>query len=143
MTEQELIILVDEMKKIKLNFADLLEIARIDHGNNCLTDEVLVKRLVDEKIALTVCPLSNTALRVVDDLKQHPIKKMLDLGIKATVNSDDPAYFGGYITKNYTEIIEALSLSLEEVKTLVSNSFEYSFLDEETKKKYLQLVHEN
>lgn len=68
---------------------------------------------------------------------------MLDLGIKATVNSDDPAYFGGYITKNYTEIIEALDLSLEDVKTLVSNSFEYSFLDEETKKKYLQLVHEN
>ena len=94
-------------------------------------------------MALTVCPLSNTALRVVDDLKQHPIKKMLDLGIKATVNSDDPAYFGGYITKNYTEIIEALSLSLEEVKTLVSNSFEYSFLEKKKKKKYLQLVYEN
>ena len=122
---------------------NLLKIDRIDHGNNSLTDEKLVNYLVENKMALTVCPLSNTALRVVDDLKQHPIKKMLDLGIKATVNSDDPAYFGGYITKNYTEIIEALSLSLEEVKTLVSNSFEYSFLDEETKKKYLQLVHEN
>ena len=74
---------------------DLLKIDRIDHGNNSLMDEKLVNYLVENKMALTVCPLSNTALRVVDDLKQHPIKKMLDLGIKATVNSDDPAYFGG------------------------------------------------
>lgn len=119
---------------------DLLKIDRIDHGNNSLTDEKLVNYLVENKMALTVCPLSNTALRVVDDLKQHPFKKMLDLGIKATVNSDDPAYFGGYITKNYTEIIEALNLSLEEVKTLVSNSFEYSFLDEKTKKIHIEKV---
>ena len=116
---------------------DLLKIARIDHGNNCLTDEVLVKRLVDEKIALTVCPLSNLELKVVDDLKYHPLKKMLNLGLKATVNSDDPAYFGGYMNANFLQTAEALDLTQEEIKTLVKNSFEYSLLSEEEKAKYL------
>ena len=116
---------------------DLLKIARIDHGNNCLTDEVLVKRLVDEKIALTVCPLSNLELKVVDDLKDHPLKKMLNLGLKATVNSDDPAYFGGYMNANFLQTAEALDLTQEEIKTLVKNSFEYSLLSEEEKAKYL------
>lgn len=116
---------------------DLLKIARIDHGNNCLTDEVLVKRLVDEKIALTVCPLSNLELKVVDDLKDHPLKKMLNLGLKATVNSDDPAYFGGYMNANFLQTAEALDLTQEEIKTLVKNSFEYSLLSEEEKVKYL------
>ena len=116
---------------------DLLKIARIDHGNNCLTDEVLVKRLVDEKIALTVCPLSNLELKVVDDLKYHPLKKMLNLGLKATVNSDDPAYFGGYINANFLQTAEALDLTQEEIKTLVKNSFEYSFLSDDEKQKYL------
>lgn len=119
---------------------DLLKIARIDHGNNCLSDEKLVKKLVDEKIALTVCPLSNTALRNVDNIKNHPLKKMLDLGLKATVNSDDPAYFGGYLTENFLQVIEALDLSLEEVKQLVRNSFKYSLLSESDKEKYLKLV---
>ena len=116
---------------------DLLKIARIDHGNNCLTDEVLVKRLVDDKIALTVCPLSNLELKVVDDLKDHPLKKMLNLGLKATVNSDDPAYFGGYMNANFLQTAEALDLTQEEIKTLVKNSFEYSLLSEEEKVKYL------
>ena len=116
---------------------DLLKIARIDHGNNCLTDEVLVKRLVDEKIALTVCPLSNLELKVVDDLKDHPLKKMLNLGLKATVNSDDPAYFGGYMNANFLQTAEALDLTKEDVKTLVKNSFEYSLLSDDEKQKYL------
>ena len=116
---------------------DLLKISRIDHGNNCLTDEVLVKRLVDEKIALTVCPLSNLELKVVDDLKDHPLKKMLNLGLKATVNSDDPAYFGGYMNANFLQTAEALDLTQEEIKTLVKNSFEYSFLSDDEKQKYL------
>jgi adenosine deaminase len=116
---------------------DLLKIARIDHGNNCLTDEVLIKKLVDEKIALTVCPLSNLELRVVDDLKDHPLKKMLNLGLKATVNSDDPAYFGGYMNANFLQIAEALDLTQEEIKTLVKNSFEYSLLSDDEKQKYL------
>ena len=116
---------------------DLLKIARIDHGNNCLTDEVLVKRLVDDKIALTVCPLSNLELRVVDDLKDHTLKKMLNLGLKATVNSDDPAYFGGYMNANFLQTAEALDLTKEDVKTLVKNSFEYSLLSDDEKQKYL------
>ena len=116
---------------------DLLKIARIDHGNNCLTDEVLVKRLVDDKIALTVCPLSNLELKVVDDLKDHPLKKMLNLGLKATVNSDDPAYFGGYMNANFLRTAEALDLTKEDVKTLVKNSFEYSLLSDDEKQKYL------
>lgn len=116
---------------------DLLKISRIDHGNNSLKDEVLLKKLVDEKIALTVCPLSNLELKVVDDLKDHPLKKMLNLGLKATVNSDDPAYFGGYMNANFLQTAEALDLTQEEIKTLVKNSFEYSLLSEEEKAKYL------
>lgn len=116
---------------------DMLKVARIDHGNNCLSDISLVDRLVNEKMALTVCPLSNTALRNVDDIKNHPLKKMLDLGLKATVNSDDPAYFGGYLTQNYLDCIKALNLNLEEVKQLVRNSFEYSFLPEDRKQELI------
>ncbi len=116
---------------------DLLKVVRIDHGNNCLLDAKLVQRLVKEKIGLTVCPLSNTALRNVDDINNHPLKKMLDLGLKVTVNSDDPAYFGGYLTQNYLSCIEALDLSMEDVKLLVKNSFEYSFLPVEMKDKFI------
>ena len=119
---------------------DLLHVTRIDHGNNCLTDPKLVERLMEEKIGLTVCPLSNTALRNVDHIDNHPLKKMLDLGLKVTVNSDDPAYFGGYITENYLACIEALDLSLEDVKQLVRNSFEYSFLSEEMKEKFIAQI---
>ncbi len=119
---------------------DLLKVARIDHGNNCLSDPKLVERLVQEKIALTVCPLSNTALRNVNHIDNHPLKKMLDLDLKVTVNSDDPAYFGGYLTQNYLSCIEALDLSIDDLKKLVRNSFEYSFLSEEEKNKYLEMI---
>lgn len=119
---------------------DLLKIVRIDHGNNCLTDENLLKKLTKEEIALTICPLSNLELKVVEDLKAHPLKKMLDLGLKATVNSDDPAYFGGYLTENLIKIKDALQLDENKIKELVKNSFQYSFLDESEKEKYIEIV---
>ncbi|QOW09470.1 adenosine deaminase [Kaistella flava (ex Peng et al. 2021)] len=119
---------------------DLLKIVRIDHGNNGLSDPKLVERLVEEKIGLTVCPLSNTALRNVDQINNHPLKKMLDLGLKVTVNSDDPAYFGGYITENYLSCIDALDLSLKNVKQLVRNSFEYSFLSDKKKEEFIAKI---
>jgi adenosine deaminase len=101
---------------------------RIDHGNRALEDPALVARLVGEGMTLTVCPLSNLKLCVVDDLKAHPLKQMLDLGLKATINSDDPAYFGGYLGRNWTETAQALSLSRAELVTLAKNSFTGSFL---------------
>lgn len=94
---------------------DVLKIKRIDHGNNALLDENLVREIIKRNLALTVCPLSNTALRVVDDLKNHPLKKMMHLGLKVTVNSDDPAYFGGQVNKNYIDIQKALDLSKKEI----------------------------
>lgn len=112
---------------------DILGIKRIDHGNNSLQDKKLVQEIIKRDIALTVCPLSNTALQVVDDLKNHPLKKMIDLGLKVTINSDDPAYFGGQVNKNYFEIQKALNLTKEDIYNLAKNSFQYSLL--ETKKK--------
>ncbi|MFT4601207.1 MAG: adenosine deaminase [Arenicella sp.] len=109
---------------------DLLKIVRIDHGNNCLQDEELVKEIVKRDMALTVCPLSNTALQVVKDLKDHPLKKMMALGLKATINSDDPAYFGGQVNKNFIETQAALELTKEEIIELARNSFQYSLLEE-------------
>lgn len=119
---------------------DLLKVVRLDHGNNCLEDEELTECLVNEKTALTVCPLSNVALRNVDTMEKHPLKKMLDLGLKVTINSDDPAYFGGYLTQNYLSCLEALDLNLEEVKELVRNSFEYSLLPSEDKQRFLAQI---
>jgi adenosine deaminase len=116
---------------------DILGIKRIDHGNNSLQDEKLVQEIIKRDIALTVCPLSNTALRVVDDLKNHPLKKMMDLGLKVTVNSDDPAYFGGQVNKNYEAIQEALNLSKYELFQLAKNSFQYSLLEENKKQGYI------
>lgn len=112
---------------------DLLNVDRIDHGNRALEDDLLVKRLVAKKTTLTVCPLSNLKLCVVGDLRRHPLKRMLDLGLRATVNSDDPAYFGGYLLDNYVATTEALGLSEGEIVTLARNSFEGSFLDGEAK----------
>ncbi len=117
---------------------DILGIKRIDHGNNSLQDQNLVNEIIKRDIALTVCPLSNTALQVVDDLKNHPLKKMMNLGLKVTVNSDDPAYFGGQINKNYLEIQEALNLSKSDLYQLAKNSFDYSFLNEDKKQQYLK-----
>lgn len=116
---------------------DILKIKRIDHGNNSLQDQKLVQEIINRDIALTVCPLSNTALQVVDDLKNHPLKNMINLGLKVTVNSDDPAYFGGQINKNFEEIQKALDLTKEDLYNLSKNSFEYSLLDEATKEKHL------
>lgn len=116
---------------------DILGIKRIDHGNNSLQDENLINEIVKRDIALTVCPLSNTALQVVDDLKNHPLKKMLDLGLKVTVNSDDPAYFGGQINQNFIEIQKALQLTKQDLFELAKNSFQYSLLDSTTKVKYI------
>ena len=105
---------------------DLLGIKRIDHGNNCLQDKNLVDDIIERDIALTVCPLSNTALKVVENLKDHPLKQMLKVGLKATINSDDPAYFGGQVNQNYIEIQKALNLTKEDIYQLAKNSFKYS-----------------
>ncbi|MGV6860691.1 MAG: adenosine deaminase [Putridiphycobacter sp.] len=107
---------------------DILGIKRIDHGNNALQDLKLVKEIVNRDLALTVCPLSNTALKVVDNLKNHPLKKMMDLGLKVTINSDDPAYFGGQVNQNFIEIQEALNLSKKDLYELAKNAFQYSLL---------------
>ncbi|MGQ0834250.1 MAG: adenosine deaminase, partial [Gammaproteobacteria bacterium] len=111
---------------------DLLHVDRIDHGNRALEDARLVQRLRDAGIALTVCPLSNLRLCVVRGLRDHPIRRMLELGLLATVNSDDPAYFGGYVNDNFRALIQHLDLTGAEVITLVKNSFRASFLDSES-----------
>ena len=121
---------------------DILKIKRIDHGNNALQDDNLVKEIIKRDLALTVCPLSNTALKVVADLKDHPLKKMMELGLKVTLNSDDPAFFGGQVNENYIQIQKALNLSKEDLYQLAKNSFEYSFLNREIKDKYLQELDE-
>ena len=110
---------------------DLLRVERIDHGNRALEDARLVDHLRNEQIALTVCPLSNLRLCVVRDLRDHPLRRMLELGLRATVNSDDPAYFGGYVNDNYRALVESLGLTASEVVALVRNSFLGSFLDRE------------
>jgi adenosine deaminase len=113
---------------------DVLKIHRIDHGNRCLEDNNLIDEIINRDIALTVCPLSNLALQVVKDLKDHPFKKMLDLGLKVTVNSDDPAYFGGQLVANFEALVESLDLNEKEIIQLVRNSFQYSLLSEDNKK---------
>ena len=102
---------------------DVLGVDRIDHGNRALEDPALVARLARDRIPLTVCPLSNLKLRVVDDLANHPLRRMLDAGLMATVNSDDPAYFGGYVNDNFVQVADALDLSEDELQQLFDNSF--------------------
>ena len=109
---------------------DLLEVVRIDHGNRALDDPALVDELVRRRIPLTVCPLSNLKLCVVDDMTSHPLKRMLDLGLFVTVNSDDPAYFGGYVNDNYVAVAEALGLGKEDLARLARNSIEAALLDD-------------
>jgi adenosine deaminase len=108
---------------------DLLEVRRIDHGVRALEDPALIARLAESRVPLTVCPLSNLRLRVVDDLARHPLRRMLDCGIVATVSSDDPAYFGGYVNDNFLAAQRALDLGREHLITLARNSFEAAFLD--------------
>jgi adenosine deaminase len=107
-----------------------LQVERIDHGVRCLEDPALVAELARRRVPLTVCPLSNLKLCVVNDLAQHPMKRLLDAGLCATINSDDPAYFGGYMNANFTQTVQALQLSSEDVIALARNSFEASFVSE-------------
>ncbi|MDH3616767.1 MAG: adenosine deaminase [Gammaproteobacteria bacterium] len=116
---------------------DLLKVQRVDHGVRCLEDPELVERLVDEQIPLTVCPLSNVKLRVFDALEQHNLKLLLQRGLCATINSDDPAYFGGYIGENYLQTQRALDLSAADIHALTKNAFTASFLDDADKQRYV------
>ncbi|WP_432787997.1 adenosine deaminase [Novosphingobium rhizosphaerae] len=117
---------------------DLLQVDRIDHGNRALEDEALVARLAAEGMTLTVCPLSNHKLCVVNDLADHPLDRMLDLGLAATVNSDDPAYFGGYVADNYLAVARARGLSQDHLVQLARNSFTGSFLPAEAIARHLE-----
>jgi adenosine deaminase len=119
---------------------DLLKVDRIDHGNRSLEDPALVARLASDAMCLTVCPLSNLKLCVVDDIADHPLRKMLDAGLHATVNSDDPSYFGGYVNANYLAVADALDLSKAELVTLAKNSFAGSFLGEQDKAKHIAAI---
>lgn len=121
---------------------DILQVDRIDHGNRSLEDPALIQRIVDQELALTVCPLSNLKLCVVDDLQQHPLKQMLALGLKATVNSDDPAYFGGYMNENFLEIAKAVNLTREEIITLAENAIAASFASADRKREMQQQLSE-
>lgn len=112
---------------------NLLKVERIDHGNKSLDDGKLVENLVHKKIPLTVCPLSNIKLRIVGKIENHPIKTMLEKGIVATVNSDDPAYFGGYMNENYKAITSALDLNKKDLHQLTLNSFNSAFLEKDEK----------
>jgi len=116
---------------------DLLQAVRIDHGVRCVEDGDLVQELAKKRIPLTTCPLSNVRLCVYQKLEQHPLKKLLDAGVGATANADDPPYFGGYLLKNWTECIRALDLQAKHVVQLALNSFEGSFLSEPEKKKWI------
>ncbi|MBK9447964.1 MAG: adenosine deaminase [Bacteroidetes bacterium] len=116
---------------------NLLNISRLDHGNRCLDDEKLVDELVRRQMALTVCPLSNLKLCVVKDLKDHSLKTMLDRGLLVTVNSDDPAYFGGGVNDNYAHTAAAIGLSKQDIYELARNSFIGSFLPEDQKQQHL------
>ena len=119
---------------------NLLKVKRIDHGVQSLKDEKLVDLLIKEQIPLTVCPLSNIKLCVFNKIENHNLKKMLNKGLQVMVNSDDPAYFGGYLNKNLTETQLALDLSLEEIKTLIINSFKSSFLKDDKKKEWIDKI---
>jgi adenosine deaminase len=116
---------------------DVLKARRIDHGVRCADDERLVARLVEEQIPLTVCPLSNVKLRVFPNLRAHNLKQLLDRGLLVTLNSDDPAYFGGYVADNFRDCAAALGLDRDDLLTLARNSFVASFLPEDRRRVYL------
>ena len=119
---------------------DLLKVVRIDHGVRSEEDETLMQRLIAEQMPLTVCPLSNLKLKVVGDLSRHNLHRMLERGVLVTVNSDDPAYFGGYLNQNFIELADALDLNETDIRTLCKNSFKASFLNEEEKaKRYAEI----
>ncbi len=119
---------------------NLLKINRLDHGNRAMEDPGLIERLKKEQIALTVCPLSNLKLAVIEDMAQHPALDMLNQGLLVTINSDDPSYFGGYVNDNYKALTEALDLEKHQVVQLAKNSFIGSFLDNEDITAYLKEI---
>lgn len=121
---------------------DVLGAERIDHGVRCLDDPAVVERLVRGRVPLTVCPFSEVKLRVFESLEVHPLKRMLDAGLFVTVNSDDPAYFGGYLSANYVETALALDLSPDDIVTLAKNSIEASFLPNDQKQAHLARISE-
>jgi adenosine deaminase len=116
---------------------DVLKVERIDHGVQAMRDPALMARLVRDRVALTVCPLSNLKLRVFPTLAGHDLGRMLEAGIVATVNSDDPAYFGGYINQNFTQTFAALGLGAQQAYQLARNSFEASFIDDAIRRQYI------
>ena len=119
---------------------DLLKIDRMDHGNRSLEDPALIRRLAAEGMTLTVCPLSNHKLCVIDDLTKHPVPEMLKQGLHVTLNSDDPAYFGGYVNKNYEAMAEHAGVTREQLVQIAKNSFEGSFLPDEDKARHIAEV---
>jgi adenosine deaminase len=119
---------------------NLLNVSRIDHGNRSLEDDTLVQLLALNQIPLTVCPLSNLKLRVIDKLENHPLKKMMDNNLLVTINSDDPAYFGGQLNDNYIKLAKALELTEDDIYQLAKNSFTASFLSEKGKSNYIGKV---
>ncbi len=121
---------------------DLLHIERIDHGVQAINSEALMKRLKEEQIPLTVCPNSNIELKVFENYKQHSIKQLLDYGLNVTVNSDDPAYFKGYMNQNFFNLVDNITLTKEDIIKLVKNSFHSSFIDEKLKQEYIKRVDE-
>lgn len=119
---------------------DLLKVDRIDHGNRAMEDPALIRRLVDEGMTLTVCPLSNHKLCVVDDLARHPLPSMLDAGLKVTLNSDDPAYFGGYVNRNYEAMADQTGVTRDQLVEIAINSFAGSCLPEADKARHISAV---
>jgi len=119
---------------------DVLGAERIDHGVRCLEDPDLVTRLAKERVPLTVCPLSNVKLCVFPNLAHHPLKALLDAALCATVNSDDPAYFGGYIDRNFVSTFTALPLDARDAYNLARNSFTASFVDEGSKRDWIETL---
>ncbi len=119
---------------------DLLNVVRVDHGNRCLDDEKLVERLVELQMPLTLCPLCNLQLKVIEKMEDHPVAILLEKGVLATINSDDPAYFGGYMNENYYETTKALKLDMDQLKQLAINAFKASWLSAEAKEQHIRQV---
>ncbi len=121
---------------------DLLRVERIDHGNRALEQPALIRRIADEGLTLTVCPLSNLRLCVIPDMAQSPVQRMLDAGLMVTINSDDPAYFGGYVNDNFRAVVDALDLTPAQIAELARNSFTGSFLPAEAQARHLADIEE-
>jgi adenosine deaminase len=117
---------------------NLLHVERIDHGIRAIENHALIEQLKQKKIALTVCPLSNLALGIVKNLQQHPLKQLLDAGLMVTINSDDPAFFKGYIAENYYDAVTKMGLSVQDIIQCAHNSFQASFASEKRKKECLE-----